>query len=259
MIRVLVVDDSAVVRQVLTEGLAQFGDIVVVGSAIDPYVARDKIAHLRPDVLTLDLEMPRMDGLAFLRKLMKHYPLPVVVVSSLTARNGDMALRALAEGAVEVIAKPGSAYTTPDFGNLARAIRAAAAAKPRQRPVLSDKPVELPPMRTTNKIIAIGASTGGTTAIEALMREMPANAPGTVIVQHMPEGFTRTFAERLNSVSQMTVSEARDNDLITPGVALVAPGNHHLVVKRNGAYYVATLKTGPLVFYQRPAVELLFQ
>ena len=114
-------------------------------------------------------------------------------------------------------------------------------------------------MRTTNKIIAIGASTGGTTAIETFLREMPANAPGTVIVQHMPEGFTRTFAERLNSVSQMTVSEARDNDLITPGVALVAPGNHHLVVKRDGAYYVATLKTGPLVFYQRPAVELLFQ
>ncbi|HZS44595.1 MAG TPA: chemotaxis response regulator protein-glutamate methylesterase [Blastocatellia bacterium] len=259
MIRVLVVDDSAVVRQVLTDGLASFSDIEVVGTAVDPYVARDKIAQLKPDVLTLDIEMPRMDGLSFLSKLMKHYPLPVVVVSSLAPEHSELALRALSEGAIDVIAKPGSTYSTPDFGRLARAVRAAAASRPTRRQEQTEKPPAITQMKTTNTILAIGASTGGTTAIETVLRGIPANGPGTVIVQHMPEGFTRTFAERLNGVCQMQVSEARDNDIITPGVALVAPGNQHMIVKRSGTCFMVELKDGPLVYYQRPAVELMFQ
>lgn len=263
MIRVLVVDDSALVRRVLSEELSHFPDIRVVGTAADPYIARDKIQELRPDVLTLDVEMPRMDGLSFLAKLMKHYPLPVVVVSSLTPANSENALQALRLGAVEVIPKPGSQFTVPDVGRrLVRAIRAAAVAKVRR---LDEEEPESPPLpllgglETTHKVLAIGASTGGTQAIERILRAMPPNTPGTAIVQHMPPGFTASFAERLDRVCSLSVREARDGDLLTPGLALVAPGGFHLRVQRCGARYRAEVRNGPPVNRHKPSVDVLFQ
>ena len=265
MIRVLVVDDSAVVRKILTEELSKYPDIDVVGSAVDPYVARDKIVELNPDVLTLDVEMPRMVGLSFLAKLMRHHPMPVVIVSSVTPKNSDAAIRALELGAVEVICKPGSAFTVPDVAKqLVRAIRAAASARlPKQQdtPVacrVTADPAFLAQMRATHKILAIGASTGGTKAIETVLSSLPATTPGTVIVQHMPALFTASFATRLNSISQMEVREARDNDSVVPGVALVAPGNHHMLLERDGARFIVKLKDGPAVHHQRPSVDVLF-
>ncbi len=263
MIRVLVVDDSALVRKVLSDELSREADIEVVGTAIDPYVARDKIIALQPDVLTLDVEMPRMDGLSFLARLMKHYPMPVVIVSSLTPAHGELALRALDLGAIEVVSKPGSALTTPDVSRrLVHAIRAAAAAGTRVRTRIASPatagPLPAVHIETTHKVIAIGASTGGTRAIESVLRAFPADAPGTVIVQHMPEAFTNAFAQRLNRAAAMEVREAKDGDLIVPGVALVAPGSRHLVVQRSGAHYVAHLRDGPPVHHQRPAVDVLF-
>ena len=265
MIRVLIIDDSAVVRKVLSDDLSKYQDIEVVGTAMDPYAGRDKIASLHPDVVTLDIEMPKMDGLTFLSKLMKYYPLPVVVVSSLTSENSGNALRALSLGAVEVITKPGSQYSAPaDPAYLVRAIRAAAAAKIVKQPLVeepSNGGVLAPPplLQTTHKILAIGASTGGTQAIETVLRNLPATIPGTVIVQHMPEFFTAPFAERLNKVCPMEVREARDGDYVVRGLALVAPGNKHLVLQQSGAEYVARIKDGPPVHHQRPAVDVLFQ
>lgn len=278
MIRVLVVDDSALVRKVLSEELARVPDIEVVGSAADPYVAREKIARLAPDVLTLDVEMPRMDGLSFLAALMKHHPLPVVVVSSLTPRHGELALRALALGAVEVVPKPGSTLSVPDVArDLVRAVRAAAQARPaalrsvspagsadKGGPAAAAERGAAPPARserflTTDKVVAVGASTGGTRAIETMLAAMPAGGPGTVIVQHMPQGFTASFAERLNGLCAMEVREARDQDVISQGLALIAPGGHHLLVQRSGARYVVGIKDGPPVHHQRPAVDVLFQ
>jgi len=265
MINVLIVDDSAVVRKVMTEELSRYEDINVVGTAVDPYVARDKIVKLKPDVITLDMEMPRMDGLSFLAKLMKHYPLPVVVLSSLTPKNSEIALKALDLGAIEVLCKPGEAYSTKDVHrDLARAIRAAASARMDRSEIkkkVADKKVNYESLlsQTTHKVVAIGASTGGTKAIEAVLREMPGTLPGTVIVQHMPENFTRSFADRLNDVCEMEIREAQDGDRVVPGVALIAPGNHHMVLKRSGAQYLVRLKDGPRVHYQRPAVDVLFQ
>jgi len=264
MIRLLVVDDSAVVRKIFTEELSKYGDIEVIGSAVDPYAARDKIAKLRPDVITLDLEMPKMDGLSFLAKLMKHYPLPVVVVSSLTPKNSKAAIKALELGAVEVISKPGSAYSTPDIARLARAIRAAASAGISKRQEAAEAPIMSAAtcqsqLLTTHKVLAIGASTGGTKAIETVLLGLPITTPGTVIVQHMPEYFTAAFAERLNQICQMEVREARDGDSVVPGVALVAPGNKHMVLQQSGAYYLVRIKDGPPVHYQRPSVDVLFQ
>ncbi len=265
MIRVLVVDDSAVVRKILTEELSKFPDIQVVGSAVDPYVARDKIVELSPDVLTLDVEMPRMDGLSFLAKLMRHHPMPVVIVSSVTPKNSDAAIRALELGAVEVISKPGSAFTIPEVGKqLVRAIRAAALSKPGSRPesvaasVPTNDPAFLARMEATHKVLAIGASTGGTKAIEAVLSALPATTPGTVICQHMPPFFTASFAARLNGICKMQVREAHDNDSVVPGVALVAPGNHHMMLDRDGARYVVRIKDGPAVHHQRPSVDVLF-
>ena len=265
MINVLIVDDSAVVRKVMTEELSRYDDINIVGTAVDPYVARDKIVKLKPDVITLDMEMPRMDGLSFLAKLMKHFPLPVVVLSSLTPKNSEIALKALDLGAIEVLCKPGEAYSTKDVHrDLARAIRAAASARMDRSEIkkkTADKKVNYESLlsQTTHKVVAIGASTGGTKAIEAVLREMPGTLPGTVIVQHMPENFTRSFADRLNEVCEMEIREARDGDRVVPGVALIAPGNHHMVLKRSGAQYLVRLKDGPRVHYQRPAVDVLFQ
>jgi two-component system, chemotaxis family, protein-glutamate methylesterase/glutaminase len=265
MIRVLIVDDSAIVRKILTEELSKYDDLEIVGSAVDPYVARDKIVQLSPDVITLDLEMPRMDGLSFLARLMKYHPMPVVVLSSLTPKNSETAFRALELGAVEVLAKPGSAYSTQDVSrHVARAIRGAASARiergravePAVQTVSRGREFLL---KTTNKVLAIGASTGGTKAIETVLRGLPSNCPGTVIVQHMPEHFTSTFAQRLDEVSGMEVREAVDNDHVVNGVALVAPGNRHMVLVRSGGVYLVKIKTGPRVHYQRPSVDVLFQ
>lgn len=265
MIRVLVVDDSALVRRVLSDALSKHADIEVVGTATDPYVARERIVQLRPDVITLDIEMPRMDGLSFLSKLMKHFPLPVVVVSSLTPANSETALRALALGAVDVIAKPGSSLAAGDVADeLVRAVRAASHARVVRRVDIAESVPATPrsaiaSLDTTHKIIALGASTGGTQALEQVLRRFPVDAPGTVIVQHMPEHFTLSFAKRLDSVCAMRVQEARDGDYLSPGLALVAPGGKHLVVQASGARWVARVKDGPKVHHQRPAVDVLFQ
>ena len=265
MISVLIVDDSAVVRKVMTEELSRFPDIEVVGTAVDPYVARDKIIKLRPDVITLDLEMPRMDGLSFLAKLMKHYPMPVVVLSSLAPKNSQNALRALDLGAVDVLCKPGAAHSTKDISqSLAQAIRAAASARINVNAVKSDLPVATAEFssllaHTTHKVVAIGASTGGTKAIEMVLRGMPATSPGMVIVQHMPQNFTTSFARRLNEICQVEVREACDNDCVVPGTALIAPGNRHILLNRRGGTYLVNLKNGPRVHFQRPSVDVLFQ
>jgi len=265
MIKVLIVDDSAVVRKVMTAELSRYDDIEIVGTAVDPYVARDKIVELHPDVITLDLEMPRMDGLSFLAKLMKHYPMPVVVLSSLTPKNSELALKALDLGAIDVLCKPGAAYSTKNISHhLVLAIRAAAAARINRvsaKPRASTGTVESSNLlvNTTHKVIAIGASTGGTKAIEAVLAQMPATTPGIVIVQHMPEHFTTSFARRLNELCPMQVREAQNNDHVVPGVALIAPGNLHMVLTRNGGTYVVRVKNGPRVHYQRPSVDVLFQ
>ncbi|MBI5804925.1 chemotaxis response regulator protein-glutamate methylesterase [candidate division TA06 bacterium] len=264
MIKVLVVDDSALVRKILTEELTKHKDITVVGSAIDPYVARDKIVRLKPDVITLDLEMPRMDGLSFLSKLMRYHPLPVVVVSSLTPANSQNAIRALELGAVDVICKPGSSLSSPDISRqLANAIRAAAKARiAGPAPETAEAADRGRPynfsLKTTHKVIAVGASTGGTIAIETLLRDLPSNIPGLVIVQHMPEHFTATFAQRLDSICMIEVKEAEDGDAVVPGRALIAPGGRHMVLERSGAFYQVRIKDGPMVHHQRPSVDVLF-
>jgi two-component system, chemotaxis family, protein-glutamate methylesterase/glutaminase len=266
MIKVLVVDDSAVVRRVLSAELSKAADIEVVGTAIDPYVAREKILALNPDVLTLDLEMPRMGGLAFLAKLMKYHPLPVIVVSSLTPQGSEAALRALELGAVDVLAKPGEAYSIGDITQmLIDRIRAAmAASRVLRRQALSVSPA--PPVAlvprdlstASHRVLAIGASTGGTEAIKQVLLGLPENTPGTVIVQHMPANFTATFAERLNQLCLMEVREARNNDPVEPGLALVAPGNRHMTLRHRGGGYCVEIKDGPPVFHQRPSVDVLF-
>ena len=262
MIRVLVVDDSAVVRRVLTEELGRQPDIEVVGTANDPYMAREQVIRLRPDVITLDIEMPRMDGLSFLAKIMRHLPTPVVMVSSLAQKGSDVAVQALALGAVEVIGKPTSAYSVQGVtSEIVRAVRAAAGARVRA-PANAPAPPAASPApfpANTPRVLAIGASTGGTQAIERVLREMPADAPGTVIVQHMPAFFTAAFARRLDGVCAMTVREAVDGEPVVPGLALVAPGGRHLVLQRSGARYLARVKDGPPVHHQRPAVDVLFQ
>jgi two-component system chemotaxis response regulator CheB len=264
VIKVLIVDDSALVRKILTEELSRHRDIEVVGGAIDPYVARDKIVRLKPDVITLDVEMPRMDGLSFLSKLMRFYPMPVVVVSSLTPKNSHNAIRALELGAVDVICKPGSSLSAPDISKtLVEAIRTAARARVARNEILEtvDKdsaPGYKIPLNTTHKVVAIGASTGGTIAIEKLLIQMPLNAPGILVVQHMPEYFTASFAERLNNICKIEVREARDGDTAVPGLALIAPGGRHMLLERSGAFYQVRIKGGPMVHHQRPSVDVLF-
>ena len=264
-IKVMVVDDSAVVRKVFREELSRERDIEVVGTAPDPYVARDKIVKLKPDVITLDIEMPRMDGLTFLKKLMKHYPLPVIIVSSLTRKGGGLAMEALSLGALEVISKPSSAYSVGEMSvQLIDKIRAVAGVRVEAKGERkSDKGIQAQMAskalsRTSNKVIAIGASTGGTEALKVVLTAMPPNAPGTLVVQHMPAHFTTSFAERLNELSSMTIKEAEDGDSLVNGVALIAPGNYHMLLKRSGAKYYVQVKKGPLVNHQRPAADVLF-
>jgi len=264
-IKVLIVDDSAIVRKILSEELAKDPDIEVVGTSPDPYVARDKIVLLKPDVITLDVEMPRMDGITFLKKLMKHYPLPVIIVSSLTPKGSKMAMEALESGAVEVMCKPGGSYSVGDLSvQLKEKIRAAAKANlSRLQPANPSPPTPLPSMpkalsETTQKIIAIGASTGGTEALKEVLVGMPTSTPGIVIVQHMPPHFTTAFAERLNKLCQIEVKEAKEGDTVLNGQALIAPGNFHMLLRRSGARYYVTVKDGPMVHHQRPSVDVLF-
>lgn len=262
-VRVLVVDDSAVVREVLARELGRHPGIEVVGTAPDPYLARDKIVRLSPDVMTLDLEMPRMDGLTFLRKLMEHHPIPTIVVSSLTAKGSQMALEALQIGAFDVLCKPGAAYTVAEVVPvLVEQVLAAAGAdmrKFRAKPAQDVSNRKLSMTRTTNRIVAVGASTGGTTAIERFLLPVPAMCPPMVVVQHMPPGFTKSFAERLDRDCAMEVREAVDGDLVNPGIVLIAPGNYHMVLRRSGAQYYVALHQGERRHYQRPAVDELFE
>jgi two-component system, chemotaxis family, protein-glutamate methylesterase/glutaminase len=263
-IKVLVVDDSAVVRQTLERELNKDSDIQVVGTAPDPYIARDKIVQLKPDVLTLDIEMPRMDGITFLRKLMHHFPLPVVIVSSLATQGSKIAVDAVNAGAVEVLCKPGASYAVGDLSiQLCDRIKSAYRANLKQivsQLNLAQTPP--PPLsalaKTTNKVVVLGASTGGTQAIEFLLKQYPPNGPATVIVQHMPAGFTRSFSERLNDLCQVEVREASSGDSVIPGRVLIAPGNQHMMVKRSGAQYMVEVKDGPLVDRHRPSVNVLF-
>ena len=266
--RVLVVDDSAVVRQILSRELDRDPALEVVGTAPDPYVARDLIVRRRPDVVTLDLEMPRMDGLTFLRRLMQHYPLPVVVVSSLTPAGGELALEALAAGAVDVMCKPGASFTVGDMATqLIEKVKVAAHARPRARSAHPPPPAAAATparpggalTRTTHQVLAIGASTGGTVALEAILRAMPPDAPGTIVTQHMPEMFTRFFADRLNQVTQVEVREAAENDSVVPGVVLVAPGDRHLLLRRSGARYHVSVREGPRVNRHRPSADVMFR
>lgn len=264
-IKVLIVDDSAVVRKIFSEELSKEPDIEVVGTAPDPFIARDKIILLQPDVITLDIEMPRMDGLTFLKKLMKHFPLPVIIVSSLTSKGSQMAVEALESGAVEVLAKPGGSYSVGDMCvQLKEKIRAAARIRIQQifhsSKTIQDQPPPLPGTltETTQKVIAIGASTGGVEALKDVLIQMPINIPGIIIVQHMPAHFTTAFAERLNKICQIEVKEAADGDSVLNGRALIAPGNYHMLLRRNGSKYYVNLNDGPLVHHQRPAVDVLF-
>lgn len=259
--RVLIVDDSAVVRAILSQQLGEYRGIEVVGTAPDPYVARDKIVQLEPDVITLDIEMPRMDGITFLRKLMAHHPTPVVIVSSLTQEGGELALEAIEAGAVDVVAKPGPAYTVGDMvDQLAEKVIAAASAR-----VGGRTPAPVPPegrlalTRTTNKVIAMGASTGGTVALQHILTSLPYDAPGVVAVLHMPEHFTAAYARRLNDLCAIEVREACNGDAVVRGRALIAPGNRHMLLSRSGASYRVIVKDGPPVNRHRPSVDVLFK
>lgn len=264
-IKVLIIDDSAMVRKVFEQELSKDPEIEVVGTAPDPIVGRDKIVYLKPDVITLDVEMPRMDGLTFLEKLMKHYPIPVVVVSSLAKKGGDVALKAMELGAVEVIAKPGTAYSVGDMSEqLIEKVKAASKVKVfKKNPSCITKDtcssvLASMKVKTTNKIIAIGASTGGTDALREVVSRFPSNAPPVVIVQHMPANFTKAFADRLNEICQVQVKEAVDGEYLATGKVLIAPGNQHMEIRRSGVNYYVTLFDGPMMFHQRPAVEILF-
>ena len=267
-IKVLVVDDSAIVRKLLTEAISAEPDLEVVGTAPDPYIARDKILALKPDVLTLDIEMPRMDGLTFLKKVMHYHPLPVIIISSLGQASCQVALDALRLGAVEVLAKPGGPYSVGELRHsLAGKIRAAAAAKlkPKQISVATVAPPEeerVAPVTSSSfnkaSVIAIGASTGGTEALKEVLLRLPANCPGMVITQHIPPVFSKAFAARLNELCPLEVKEASDGDVVSPGRALIAPGNFHLLLRKSAEGYRVQVKDGPQVCYQRPSVDVLF-
>ncbi|MFP5247790.1 MAG: chemotaxis response regulator protein-glutamate methylesterase [Thermoanaerobaculia bacterium] len=261
MIRLLVVDDSAVMRQMMIAIGRAAGDIAVTVAA-DPLIAQTKVERETFDVVLLDVEMPRMDGLTYLRKLMSERPLPVIVCSALAGRGTEVALRALEEGAVDIVEKPRAAlheFLNESTVRLLDAIRAAAAARLRRRASRSTPALAMPLRRTTARIVAIGASTGGTEALREILEAMPAEAPGMVIVQHMPELFTAAFARRLNETCRMQVKEAADGDRIIAGRALIAPGNRHVLVRRDGAQYCVQVADGPLVSRHRPSVDVLFR
>jgi two-component system, chemotaxis family, protein-glutamate methylesterase/glutaminase len=268
--RILVVDDSAVVRQVMTAVLTKGGFTVDI--AADPLIALEKMKKAKPDVIVLDLEMPRMDGLTFLRKLMKENPIPVVVCSGLTGAGTEAAMRALEEGAVEIITKPRvgvHGFLVDSAAQIVDAILGAARARlhaPRAH-VVSPRltadamlPSRVGPLAvTTDRVVAIGASTGGTEALRRLLQDLPPDSPGLVIVQHMPEVFTAAFARRLNETCRIEVREAADGDHVVEGRALIAPGNRHMLLRRSGARYVVQIADGPLVSRHRPSVDVLFR
>jgi len=303
-IRVFVVDDSAVVRRMVTDALSTDPDIEVVGTAMDPYIARNKLKDLEPDVMTLDIEMPRMDGLTFLQLIMEHRPMPVIIMSSLTQRGSQAALDALRLGAVDVLGKPGDSTSFGNLGpQLIEKVKAAAIAKIRRRPSpppapaqspapstapgvrpaasapasVQDEPrpyrppvfqtVEKPPKpsaaqllsKDPRALILLGASTGGTEALSDILTTLPANLPPIAIVQHIPAHFSAAFAQRLNRICQLEVREAVDGDFLVPGLALIAPGNFHMMVQRVGDRYKVRVTDGPMVWHQRPAVDLLFK
>lgn len=270
-IRVLVVDDSAVVRKLITSALQYDPEIEVVGTAIDPYVARDKIRTLNPDVLTLDIEMPRMDGLTFLKILMQQHPLPVIILSSLSKRGTQAAMEALKLGAFDVLAKPGGPYSFGDLGpQLIARIKATAGARlhsapPRPAvptPAAAAAPIARPTRITGNgsrNLILLGASTGGTEALREVLTRLPGNLPPIAIVQHIPPIFSRSFADRLNELCNFEVREAVDGDRLHPGLALIAPGNFHLLLQWQTDHYRVRVASGPAVWHQRPAVDVLFK
>jgi two-component system, chemotaxis family, protein-glutamate methylesterase/glutaminase len=272
--RVLIVDDSATVRQVLTHVLESDPEIEVLGAAPDPYVAASRIQHEAPDVITLDIEMPRMDGLTFLDRIMHQHPIPVVICSTLTGSGSETALAALEKGAVEIITKPQMGvreFLEESRIRICDVVKAAARARlrpPRTAPVArpkltADAVLAKPPSKalveTTEKVVVVGASTGGTEALREFLEAMPLDAPGIVIVQHMPELFTARFADRLNASCRITVKEAASNDSVIRGQALIAPGNRHLLLKRSGARYFVEVRDGPLVCRHRPSVDVLFR
>ncbi len=269
-IRVLIVDDSAMVRSILEQGLGSDPDLEVVGSAADPYMARDKIVQLKPDVLTLDVEMPRMDGVEFLRKLMPQYPIPVVMVSALTQRGKQITLDALEAGAVDFVTKP-AADVARGLGTMMMELRTKVkiASTANVSHWKSHRPVPVQGTvkkntsgalaETTDKIIVIGASTGGTEALKVVLEGFPATTPGVVIVQHMPAGFTRLFAERMNTLCSMEVREAQDGDRVMPGRVLIAPGDFQMTLVRSGGIYKVECKSGPKVCGHCPSVEVLMQ
>jgi len=272
-IGVLIVDDSAVVRQTLRDVLESDSEIEVIATAGDPFVAADRIAERVPDVITLDIEMPRMDGLTFLKKLMSQHPIPVVICSSLADEGAQSTLRALEYGAVEIITKPKMGtkqFLEESQIEICNAVKAAAGARLRNlapsrtvEPKLNADCILSPATHamaeTTEKVVAIGASTGGTEALKTVLEALPADTPGIVIVQHMPELFTRAFAQRLDGLCAITVKEAETNDTVIRGRALIAPGNHHMLLKRSGARYYVEIKDGPLVCRHRPSVDVLFR
>ena len=273
-VRVLVVDDSALVRQTLTKVLSTDKEIEVIGAAADPYIAASKIRDQVPDVITLDVEMPRMDGLTFLKKIMSQHPIPVVICSALTEAGAETTLKALEYGAVDIVTKPRlGARKHLEESRMRLCDTVKAASKARVRPIratdqvavsrytagtLPVKKVSRAMLRTTDKVIVVGASTGGTEAIRLFLEAMPLDAPGIVIVQHMPEHFTTAFARRLNMTCRVTVKEAEDGDTVFSGRALIAPGNRHTSLSRSGARYYVEVSDGPLISRHRPSVDVLF-
>lgn len=275
-IQVLIVDDSAVVRNTLAGIINADPRLTVMATAQDPFIAADKIRHQVPDVITLDLEMPRMDGLTFLEKIMTQHPVPVVICSSLTEKGSQSALKAMELGAVEIIAKPKMGtkqFLEESKVRICDAVCAAARSRMQRispprviEPKLTADAVLAKPkatsramVQTTEKVVVVGASTGGTEALRIFLEMLPGDCPGIVIVQHMPENFTRAFAERLNSTCQVTVKEAENDDTVIRGRALIAPGNRHILLKRSGARYYVETKDGPLVSRHRPSVDVLFR
>ncbi len=276
-IKVFIIDDSALMRQVLSDLLKADPQITVIGTAADPFIAAKKLASEAPDVITLDIEMPRMDGLTFLKKLMAQHPVPVVVISSLTARGSESALRALEYGAVEVMKKPdllkGQEMEEVRM-RLIDTIKAAKSSRIKRRGNAAPAQQTAPKysadavlsavsrssmLRTTEKVVAVGASTGGTEALRVFLTSLPLDSPGILIVQHMPELFTKSFAKRLDELSKISVKEAENGDTVIRGRALIAPGNKHMLLKRSGARYYVEVVDGPLVNRHRPSVDVLFR
>jgi len=271
-IQVLIVDDSSVVRQTLSDILASDPAIKVIGTASDPYQAVEFMRNQKPDVMILDIEMPRMDGLTFLQKIMEQHPIPVIICSSIATAGAATTLKAMELGAVDVIAKPKlgtQEFLVESSITLCDAVKAASRIhpnrlipKPAQKlsaDAVLAKAASRPSFETTQKIAVVGASTGGVEALVELLTHMPMNAPGIVVVQHMPENFTKSFAERLDSLCRISVKEAEPNDVVSPGCALIAPGGRHTLVKRTGARYYVEIRDGPLVSRHRPSVDVLFR